>query len=193
MHLLMALPMAVLGVATALAAVAEAWRRAPALRWVPHLVMGAVMAGMHFSDPYLLWTGGAVLAAVAVLTGIRHGGLEGLRADSVDLAACAVLLGAAASRQSADGSSIHVEAHHLGHPSSGSGAALYAAAALIALMTFLAWSVARSVIHVRASRDAARPALGAMRTRRRKRRRAAPVRTVGLVMVPLMVGTVLWG
>ncbi|MFD8000395.1 hypothetical protein [Streptomyces mirabilis] len=186
----MALSMAVLGVATLLAAVAEAWRKAPAPHWVPHLAMGAVMIGMHVWDPYLLWTGGAVLAAAAAWTGMRNGGSENLRADSADLTTCAVLLCASAGRQGTDGPSMSLEANHIGHHS-GSGTTLYAAASLIALVTTLTWSVARSVIHVRASRGTAhRPAAVRARTRRGT---TFVVQTTGLVMVPLMAGTVIWG
>lgn len=188
MHLLMVPTMVVLGLATVLAALAEARHRAPASHWGPHLAMGAAMTGAHVADRSLLWTlwtGGAALAAAAVWTGIRHGGSENQPAHCVDLASCAILLCASAGGQGTGGPSTSLEAHH-----SGSGTALHAAASLIALLTALAWGAARSVIHVRASRGAAhRPAAGGARTWRRT---TLVARATGLVMVPLMAGTVIW-
>ncbi|MGW1784953.1 hypothetical protein ACWCQQ_38500 [Streptomyces sp. NPDC002143] len=190
MHLLMTLTMAALGIVTALAAVAEARHGAPAPHWVTHLIMGAVMSGMHVSHQYLLWSCGAVLAAAAVWTGLRHGSSAILQADCADLASCAVLVCASAGRQGIDLASMPWDAHAIGHHS-GSGTALHAAASLIALITALTWSAARSVIHVHTARGVIhRPAVDAVRTQRRS---ALVVRTTGLGMVPLMTVTVIWG
>lgn len=184
MHLLTALAMSVMGVATALAALTEALHKAPALYWLPHLAMGAVMASLHVADRILLWTGVAILAAAAVWTGIRHGGSENLRADCTDLTSCAVLLCASAARQNADGPSVSLVAHH-----SESGATLYAATSLTALMATLAWSVTRAILHVRGCRRAAPRPAAWMRTGRQPSLVAG---TTGLVMVPLMAATVIW-
>ena len=185
MHLLMAPAMTVMGVATALAALAEALHQAPAPFWVPHLAMGAVMTSMHVADPFLLWTGAAILAAAAMWTGIRKDGTQSLRADCADLTSCAVLLCASAARRSSCAPPMSLVAHH-----SASGATFYAAACLTALLTTLAWSVTRAVLHVRGSaRVASRPAAAGTRTDRQPTSVAG---TMGLVMVPLMAGAVIW-
>ncbi|MDQ0745829.1 hypothetical protein QF034_000060 [Streptomyces africanus] len=167
MHELMAFTMIGLGLANLMAAIAEARRGAPRHRWVPHAAMGVAMAGMHIVNPTLLWAGGAVLAAVAFWA----------RACRTDLASCAVLLCAWAGRQSAEGMPMAMGTRHEGNVHS--SPALYAVLSLVAVLTMLAWSVTRSVLHVRRC-DAPDPA-------------PLVVRTMGMVMVPLMAAMVLWG
>lgn len=70
----MAVTMAVLGAVQVAAALAEVRRRAPTLRRVPHLTMGAAMIGVHVADHAALWAAGAVQAAGAVWAGTRQSG-----------------------------------------------------------------------------------------------------------------------
>ncbi|MFF4836483.1 hypothetical protein [Streptomyces sp. NPDC001315] len=173
-HTVLMAAMAVLGEGCALAALWSARSRTSVRCWLPHLVMGVVMAVacLPGTSAVVPWTGAAVLAASAVWSGWPVSGPVTARPTAgqsgarwytcADLVACAVLLALTASPAAAG------EAGHTGPP---------APVAAVTVAVTLAWAGARTALFagVLPPRAAGRAGLGT-----RLARLGSPV------MVPLM-------
>ncbi|MER5756483.1 hypothetical protein [Streptomyces sp. NPDC002088] len=173
-HTVLMTAMAVLGGGCALAALRSARSRASVRCWLPHLVMGVVMAVacLPGTSAVVPWTGAAVLAASAVWSGWPASGPATARPTAgpsgarwytcADLVACAVLLALTAWPAAAG---------QAGHT------ALPAPAAAVTVAVTLAWAGARTALFagILPPRAAGRTGLGT-----RLARLGSPV------MVPLM-------